>query len=229
MPHPTPRLTALAAGLSLFLIAGCSQQATAPSATNAPSSIATSAPTGGPSPSATATPQPSPTRAPSTATPTAAVPRPTAAPSPVGTPAAAGYRGVQSQGLSFEVPSKWMGNGDPALFEDPVSGATIGVNVVPWSPGMEPEAALPNHSVVTNRVSLSLPWGTGAEYRLERSAPAAQGGPQGVVVATEVHVLVRLGNKSIVDVYSSVPAGIDPTATDQARQHLLQSVTLIGG
>lgn len=217
------RQAALAAGLALLLIGGCSRPAAGPAAKTPPTMVAAT-PTHPLAPATTAAPQATPTNEAAMATATAAATEPTSSPATAGP-----YRRVQSQGLSFEVPSTWKASGDRTIFEDQASKAVIGVNTIPWQPGMEPEAALPNRSVVKGRASVSLPWGSGAEYHLERMAPAAQGGPQGAVLATEVHVLVRLGSKGIVDIYSSVPAGADPTAADRVRQHLLQSVTLLGG
>jgi hypothetical protein len=76
------------------------------------------------------------------------------------------------------------------------------------------------------RTVVNLSWGSGEAYRLERSTPAAAGS---VVTGHETHVLVRLGSKSVVDIYSAVPAGADPAGADQARVHLLQGVALLGG
>ena len=217
------------ASLALLVAAGCAQPAVAPAATN-PATQPTQVATVQSLPTETSTVTPAPTSA-TTAEPTAVVPVPTAAPTGTRAPEPAGtavisYKQVRTGGLVFEVPASWPITGDQGVYRDPDTGVTVGVNVVPWSPGMEPTSVLPNHSLVTGRTELKLPWGTGEEYRLERSSPAAQGG---VITGHETHVLVRMGNKSIVDVFSAVPVGVDASVADEVRQHLLQSVTLLGG
>jgi hypothetical protein len=85
----------------------------------------------------------------------------------------------------------------------------LGFNYMPFEPPREPEAILPNHSLVLESEEMDLGWSQGRGYLLELYAPAAEGGDtQAPVEAVERHILVVTevaGERYLLDFYASAP------------------------
>ena len=205
------------AALMAITLAACGAASTA---TPAPT-IRPAAPTYTPMPTFTA----APTRLPSTPLPMAT---PTVASPGAATATAAlivkdwERATIAEAAISLDVPKSWRRLSMAWTWSINIDGGPyVGANWADAGQGREPTAMLPANAVSLAAQDIILPWGKGMVYTVQVVA--------GKATAYEAHAIIRVGDKRDYDFYASAPTQAELGALRLVLQHMLESVSLMGG
>ena len=129
---------------------------------------------------------------------------------------------IAEAGISLDVPKGWKRLGMEwawSVFFD--GGPRVGVNWADAGQGREPTAMLPAGAVSLGAQDVTLPWGKGMVYTVQVVA--------GKATTYEAHAIIRVGDKRDYDFYASAPTQAELAALRAVLQHMLESVSLMGG